>query len=116
MEFIPFAKPTIDEETLAKVADVFRSGWIATGPNVTEFEKRLAEYHRSDAAGGEPAFVKVFTSATGGLEIALRAMGVGPGDEVIVPAMTFAASANVVELCGATTVIVDVDLQTRNMT
>jgi dTDP-4-amino-4,6-dideoxygalactose transaminase len=64
---------------------------------------------------GKNVYVKVFTSATGVLEVALRAMGIGPGDEVIVPSMTFAASANVVKLCGATPVIVDVDFETRNI-
>jgi dTDP-4-amino-4,6-dideoxygalactose transaminase len=111
MEFIPFTRPTLDETTIARVGDVLRSGWITTGPNVAAFEKALGEY-----LSPEPLFVKTFTSATGALEIALRVMGVGPGDEVIVPAMTFAASANVVELCGATPVIVDVDPKTRNMT
>jgi dTDP-4-amino-4,6-dideoxygalactose transaminase len=112
MDFIPFAKPTIDEATIQSVTDVFRSGWLATGPNVAAFEKELAQY----LCGEKPVFVKAFTSATGCLEIALRVMGVGPGDEVIVPAMTFAASANVIELCGATPVIVDVDFETRNLT
>jgi len=112
MEFIPFAKPTLDEAAIQSVVEVFRSGWLATGPNVTQLEKEIATY----LGGDRPAFVKLFTSATGCLEIALRVMGVGPDDEVIVPAMTFAASANTVELCGATPVIVDVDPETRNLT
>ena len=114
MNFLPFTRPTIDEETIQAVNQIFRSGWLATGPKVTELEQALAHYlgHKN----GETVFVKLFTSATGGLEIALRVMGVGPGDEVIVPAMTFAASANVVCLCGAKPVFVDVDLNTRNLT
>lgn len=108
MRFLPFAKPTLDEETIAGVVDVLRSGWITSGPKVQEFEQALSEY-----LGGR--IVRTFTSATGALEVALQACGIGPGDEVIVPAMTFAASANVVLRVGATPVLVDVDLATRNI-
>ncbi len=105
MQYLPFARPTIDEETIAGVADVLRSGWITTGPKVQEFEQALSEY-----LGGR--IVRTFTSATGALEVALQACGIGPGDEVIVPAMTFAASANVVVRVGARPVFVDVELDT----
>jgi len=108
MDYLPFAKPTIDDETIAGVAEVLRSGWIASGPQVKEFEAALSAY-----LGGR--IVRSFTSATGGLEVALQACAVGPGDEVIVPAMTFAASANVVLRVGARPVFVDVDLATRNI-
>jgi hypothetical protein len=108
MNYLPFAKPTIDEETIAGVADVLRSGWITSGPKVQEFEKVLSEY-----LGGRT--VRTFTSATGALEVALQACGIGHGDEVIVPAMTFAASANVVLRVGARPVFVDVELATRNL-
>ena len=108
MKYLPFAKPTIDEETITRVADVLRSGWITTGPNVQKFERALSEY-----LGGR--IVRTFTSATGALEVALQACGIGPGDEVIVPAMTFAASANVVARVGARPVFVDVELNTRNL-
>ena len=108
MNYLPFAKPTIDEETIAGVADVLRSGWITTGPKVQEFEKALSQY-----LGGRT--VRTFTSATGALEVALQACGIGVGDEVIVPAMTFAASANVVLRVGARPVFVDVELATRNI-
>jgi dTDP-4-amino-4,6-dideoxygalactose transaminase len=108
MKYLPFARPTIDEETIAGVADVLRSGWITTGPKVQEFERALSEY-----LGGR--IVRSFTSATGALEVALQACGIGPGDEVIVPAMTFAASANVVARVGARPVFVDVELNTRNL-
>jgi dTDP-4-amino-4,6-dideoxygalactose transaminase len=108
MEFLPFAKPTLDDETIAGVVEVLRSGWIASGPNVIAFERALSEY-----LGGRT--VRTFTSATGALEVALQACGIGPGDEVIVPAMTFAASANVVMRVGATPVFVDVELATRNI-
>jgi hypothetical protein len=108
MNYLPFAKPTIDEETIAGVAEVLRSGWITTGPNVQRFENALSEY-----LGGRR--VRTFTSATAALEVALQACGIGPGDEVIVPAMTFAASANVVVRVGARPVFVDVELATRNV-
>ncbi len=108
MQYLPFARPTLDEETIAGVADVLRSGWITTGPKVQEFEHALSKY-----LGGR--IVRTFTSATGALEVALQACGIGPGDEVIVPAMTFAASANVVARVGARPVFVDVDLNTRNL-
>ncbi len=108
MQYLPFAKPTLDEETIAGVAEVLRSGWITTGPKVREFEGALSEY-----LGGRT--VRTFTSATGALEVALQACGIGPGDEVIVPAMTFAASANVVVRVGARPVFVDVELATRNI-
>ena len=106
-EFLPFARPEIDEETIAAVADVLRSGWITSGPQVQRFEAELSSYF-----GGRPA--RTFTHATAALEIAVRLAGVGPGDEVIVPAMTFAASANVVQLAGGRPVFVDVDLDSRN--
>jgi len=108
MDYLPFTRPTIDEETIAGVADVLRSGWIASGPNVKAFEQALSEY-----LGGR--IVRTFTSATGALEVALQACGIGPGDEVIVPAMTFAASANVVMRVGAKPVFVDVELDSRNL-
>lgn len=107
-EFLPFTRPTIDEETIAGVVEVLRSGWIATGPNVAELERRLSDY-----VGGRP--VRLLTSATAALEIALQACGIGPGDEVITPAMSFAATANVILRVGARPVFVDVDLDTRNI-
>lgn len=108
MSLLPFAKPALDEETIAGVVEVLRSGWLASGPKVQEFESALSQY-----LGGR--IVRTFTSATAALEVALQACGIGRGDEVIVPAMTFAASANVVVRVGATPVFVDVELETRNM-
>jgi dTDP-4-amino-4,6-dideoxygalactose transaminase len=86
---------------------VLRSGWITSGPQVLRFEEALARH-----CGGRP--VRCFTSATAALEVAVALAGVGPGDEVIVPAMTFVASANVVLRAGARAVLVDVDLDSRN--
>ena len=108
MDFLPFTRPAIDEETIAAVAGVLRSGWLASGAKVLEFESRLSEY-----CGGRPA--RALTSATAALEIALRIAGIGPGDEVITPAMSFAATANVIVRVGARPVFVDVELATRNI-
>ena len=88
--FLPFARPSIDEQSIAAVAQVFRSGQLASGPKVAAFEADLAAY----LGGGR--HLRVMTSATAGLEMALEVAGIGPGDEVIVPAMSFAASANVI--------------------
>jgi dTDP-4-amino-4,6-dideoxygalactose transaminase len=108
-EFLPFTRPCIDEQTIQDVAEVLRGGWVTSGPKVQAFEQALAQYV------GANRQVRVMTSATAGLEMALKACGVGPGDEVIVPAMSFACSANVVVRLGARVVFVDVDLRTRNL-
>jgi dTDP-4-amino-4,6-dideoxygalactose transaminase len=108
LDFLPFARPHIDEAMIAAVADTLRSRWIVTGPRVAAFEKALSEY-----MGGRP--VRTLTSATAAMEVALEMLGVGPGDEVITPAQTFFCTANVIERTGATTVFVDVDLATRNL-
>ena len=107
--FLPFARPSIDAESIAAVAEVFRSGQLASGPKVQAFEAALAAYL------GSGRHVRVMTSATAGLEMALEVAGVGEGDEVIVPAMSFAASANVVARVRAKPVFVDIDLHTRNL-
>ena len=107
--FLPFTRPSIDAESIAAVAEVFRSGQLASGPKVQAFEGALAAY----LGGGR--HVRVMTSATAGLEMALEVAGIGPGDEVIVPAMSFAASANVVARVRAKPVFVDIDLFTRNI-
>jgi dTDP-4-amino-4,6-dideoxygalactose transaminase len=108
LEFLPFTRPTIDDATVRAVTEVLRSGWLASGPKVLELERRLSEY-----CGGRP--VRAVTSATAALEIALQVCGIGPGDQVITPAMSFAATANVIERVGARPVFVDVDLDTRNI-
>lgn len=107
-EFLPFTKPTLDEETIQSVAEVLRSGWITSGPKVLEFEQALSEHF-----GGRP--VRVANSATAALEIGLRLMGVGPGDEVITTPLTWVATVNVILKVGATPVLVDIDPQTRNI-
>ena len=106
--FLPFTRPTIDEETIAGVADVLRSGWITSGPQVKAFEAEL-----SRLCAGRP--VRVFNSGTATLQVALRLAGVGPGDEVITAPLTWVATANVILEVGARPVFVDVDPATRNI-
>jgi dTDP-4-amino-4,6-dideoxygalactose transaminase len=108
VSFLPFARPAIDEETIAGVAEVLRSGWITSGPQVKAFEAKLSEY-----AGGRP--VRVFNSGTCTMEIALRIAGVGPGHEVITTPLSWVATANVVLEVGARPVFVDIDPVTRNL-
>ncbi|MBI5438293.1 MAG: DegT/DnrJ/EryC1/StrS aminotransferase family protein [Nitrosomonadales bacterium] len=106
--FLPFSRPTIDEATIAAVADVLRSGWITTGPKVQEFEKKLSEYF-----GGRT--VRTFNSGTCTMEIALRIAGIGAGDEVITSPISWVATANVILEVGATPVFADIDPVTRNI-
>jgi dTDP-4-amino-4,6-dideoxygalactose transaminase len=108
LPYLPFSRPSLDESTIADVAAVLRSGWITSGPQVKAFEAALSAY-----VGGRP--VRVVSSATAALEIALRLCGVGPGDEVITPAMTFFAAPNMIVKVGATPVFVDVEPGTRNL-
>ena len=106
--FLPFTRPSIDEETIAAVAEVLRSGWITSGPQVQAFEAAL-----SDFCGGR--CVRAFNSGTAALEVALRLAGVGAGDEVISTPLTWVATANVILEVGATPVLVDIDPATRNL-
>jgi dTDP-4-amino-4,6-dideoxygalactose transaminase len=106
--FLPFSKPTIDEATIAAVADVLRSGWITSGPKVQAFETRLSEYF-------DGRTVRTFNSGTCTMEIALRIAGIGPGDEVITTPISWVATANVILEVGATPVFADIDPLTRNI-
>ncbi|MCC6869427.1 MAG: DegT/DnrJ/EryC1/StrS aminotransferase family protein [Burkholderiales bacterium] len=108
LPYLPFTRPTLDEATIAAVGDVLRSGWITSGPKVKAFEAAL-----SALVDGRP--VRVLSSATAALELALHVAGVGPGDEVITPAMTFFAAPNMIVRVGATPVFVDVEPGTRNL-
>jgi dTDP-4-amino-4,6-dideoxygalactose transaminase len=108
VDFLPFARPTIDEAMIAAVADTLRSRWIVTGPRAGAFENEL-----SGRFGGRP--VRALTSATAAMQVALELIGIGPGDEVIIPAQSFFVTGNVVERCGATAVFVDVNLGSRNL-
>ena len=99
--FLPYALPSIGEAEIAEVVDSLRSGWITMGPKVKRFEAAFAEYV------GAPHAVAL-SSCTGGLLVALHALGIGAEDEVIVPTVTFCATANVVVQLGARPVLVDV--------
>lgn len=107
MSFLPFARPTIDAESIAEVADTLASGWITSGPRVLAFEVALSDY-----LGGRP--VRTLTSATAAMEVALQVAGLGLGDEVITSAQSFFATANMIVKVGAKPVFVDCDLVTRN--
>jgi dTDP-4-amino-4,6-dideoxygalactose transaminase len=98
--FLVFGKPVIEDAEITEVVDSLRSGWIGTGPKVQRFERELEQYI------GVP-HVRCVASCTAALMLAIRVLDIGPGDEVIVPAMTFVASANAVEHAGASVVLVD---------
>lgn len=105
---IPFSPPRIDQKTIDEVTDTLLSGWITTGPKTKKFESRLTEY-----AGHKKTLC--VSSGSAGLELMLRWFGVGNGDEVILPAYTYAATANVIIHCGATPVFVDVNANDFNI-
>lgn len=111
MDFLPFALPEIGEEEINEVALCLRSGWVTTGPKTKQFESDFTAF-----LGGEGLESMAVNSATSGLHLALESVGVGPGDEVIVPTYTFTATAEIVRYLGATPVMVDVDEHTFNMT
>jgi len=105
--FLPYSPPSIGQEEIDEVVATLRTDWITTGPKTKAFEQQFGEY--VDAPGGTSLMLN---SCTAGLHVALVTLGIGPGDEVIVPALTFAATANVVEHVGATPVLVDVEPDT----
>jgi dTDP-4-amino-4,6-dideoxygalactose transaminase len=99
--FIPFAVPEIGEEELAEVAEALRSGWITTGPRTAQFEAEFTQYTRAPRA-------LALNSCTAGLHLALAALGIGRGDEVITTPLTFCATVNVILQTGATPVLADI--------
>lgn len=101
-EFLPFFKPDVGEEEISAVSEVLRSGWLTYGPKVREFGQACADYL------DVPCAVPV-ASCSAGLFLTLKAMGVGPGDEVVLPAMTFIATLTAITHCGATPVLADLD-------
>ncbi|MBN8703256.1 MAG: DegT/DnrJ/EryC1/StrS aminotransferase family protein [Bacteroidetes bacterium] len=105
---IPFSPPRIDEKIINEVIDTLKSGWITTGPKTKLLEVKLTEYTGAKAS-------LCLNSATAGLEIMLRWFGVKAGDEVILPAYTYSATANVIVHCGATPVFVDVNATDFNI-
>ncbi|MHB8453751.1 MAG: DegT/DnrJ/EryC1/StrS family aminotransferase [Acidiferrobacterales bacterium] len=107
-EFLPFSRPTISQEAIDEVVACLKSGWITTGPRVKKFEEDLKEYL------GAP-HVLALSSATAGLHLALAALELKPGDEVITTPMTFAATLNTIVLTGGKPVLVDVEPATYNM-
>lgn len=109
MDFLPFALPEIGEEEITEVVEALRSGWLTTGPKTARFEADFAAF-----LGGEVQALAV-NSATAGLHLALEAVGVGAGDEVITTTYTFTATAEVIRYLGAHPVLVDVDPQTLNL-
>ena len=108
-EFVPFALPDIGDREIDAVVAALRSGWLSSGPKVKEFEAAFAEY-----VGGGVEAVSL-NSATAGLHLALEGLGIGPGDEVLVPTWTFTATAEVVRYLGAVPVLVDADRRTLNL-
>jgi dTDP-4-amino-4,6-dideoxygalactose transaminase len=106
--FLSFQPPALDEAEIEAVAETLRSGWLTTGPRTAELEGRMRDYL-------EARHVLAVSSCTAALHLSLVALGVGPGDEVITPSLTWPATANVVVHCGATPVFADVDPGTLNI-
>jgi dTDP-4-amino-4,6-dideoxygalactose transaminase len=106
--FLPFALPHITQAEIDEMTDTLRSNWLSTGPKTKRFEREFAQ-----ATGARHALA--VSSATAAMHLALKALDIGPGDEVIVPVYTFTATAAVVEHCGARPIFVDVDPLTCNL-
>ena len=105
---IPITAPWLDDQEIEAVGRTLRSGWLTQGPEVAAFEREFAEYV------GAPHACAV-SSCTTALHLALRALGIGPGDEVITVSHSFIATANAIRYCGATPVFVDIEPATLNM-
>ncbi len=106
--FLPFSPPDITEEEIEAVVETLRSNWITTGPKTKQFEELFARFV------GAPSALAL-NSCTAGLHVALAALGIGPGDEVITTPMTFCATANVIEHVGATPVLADIEPDTLTL-
>lgn len=107
-DFLPFSRPTISQDAIDDVVACLKSGWIATGPRVAQFTEALQLYF-------DAPYVLPLMSATAGLHLALLAMNLQPGDEVITTPLTFAATLNTIVLAGGKPVLIDIDPQTLNM-
>ena len=108
--FLPFALPDIGDEEIAEVVDTLKSGWLTTGPKAHRFEQDFSAF-----LGDAGLHSIAVNSATAGLHLALEALGIGPGDEVITTTHTFTASAEVVRYLGADVKLVDIDPATLNI-
>ena len=106
--FLPFHRSIIGEEEIREVTETLRSGWLTTGPRTKRFEREFAAYVGAERAIG-------LNSCTAGIHLALVAAGIGPGDEVLMPAVSFPCTANMVVHQGATPVFVDVERDTLNL-
>src|SRR6266567_3032780 len=107
--FLPFALPHITQAEIDEVVDTLRSGWLTTGPKTKRFEEDFAKFIGSDVTA------LAVNSATSGLHLALEAIGIGPGDEVITTTYTFTATAEVIRYLGAHPVFVDICDDTLNL-
>ncbi|WP_461538469.1 DegT/DnrJ/EryC1/StrS family aminotransferase [Spongorhabdus nitratireducens] len=107
--FLPFATPDIGDSEISEVIDSLKNGWLTTGPKVKQLEKNFSEYL------GDGVTALAVNSATSGLHLALEALGISEGDEVILPSYTFTATAEVIKYLGATPVFVDIDAFTYNI-
>ena len=108
LPFIPFTRPSFNQETIDAVGEVLRSGWVTSGPKLAEFEATLSDYF-----GGRP--VRCFANGTATMKIALQVAGIGPGDEVITTPISWVATSNVILGVGAKPIFVDIDPRTRNL-
>jgi dTDP-4-amino-4,6-dideoxygalactose transaminase len=114
LPFLPFAQPEIGDEEIAEVVDTLKSGWVTTGPKAKRFEQDFAAF-LGDPTRGDALHCVAVNSATAGLHLALEALGIGPGDEVITTTHTFTATAEVVRYLGADVKLVDIDPATLNI-
>lgn len=108
-EFLPFSRPSMGDEELTAIQDVLKSGWITTGPKNQQLEEAFCQL-----TGNQHAIA--LSSATAGMHVTLMAMGIGAGDEVITPSMTWVSTLNMIVLLGATPVMIDVDRDTLMVT
>jgi dTDP-4-amino-4,6-dideoxygalactose transaminase len=109
LPFLPFALPEIGEEEIAEVVDALRSGWVTTGPKTKRFEADFSAFLAGESGHAQEFHSIAINSATAGLHLALEALGIGPGDEVITTTHTFTASAEVARYLGADVKLVDID-------
>src|SRR3990170_4668238 len=107
-DFLPLSRPAIGDEEIRQVTACLRSGWITTGPLCSKFEEQFC---RLTGAG----YAVSISSGTAGMHLLLLALGIGVGDEIITPSMTFASTINLIAMLGATPVFVDIDYDTLNI-